>query len=142
MKTLRLMMMLVLSLALILVTSGCASIKKDAGFYAATTAIAADYATTYIALYEREGFEEVNPLYGKNPSKTKFNLINAGILGFHLWMNTTDERKFWNTAITITKGAATINNVWQLNRSNNNEPTIKLNKRYEHIKPPNDHPIR
>jgi len=110
--------LIILSL-LVTLSSGCASMEhmskaQERTLQMTSTAlIAADWYTSQ-RIFAQGGHELNSGIYGKHPSKTRFNTIFAGIFTYHYFMNHTQYKNRWNMAITSTRGGVVINNVIQM----------------------------
>ena len=87
--------------------------KEKTWFAVGTVVTVLDYSTTYDLLYNQQGFEEINPLYGSHPSKDKLLGLTIGtlvmnyIIADHFNHN---QRIKWLVAFTAAKSLGPINN--------------------------------
>ena len=81
---------------------------------AASLALLADYKSTSSVLYPNQGYRELNPFLGEQPSKDKLTLWFIGWITAHYFIADSlnhEDRKQWLITITIVETAAASHNV-------------------------------
>ena len=92
---------------------GWTTAEKTA-FVASELALLADYKTTSSLLYPSQGYYEMNPIIGPQPSRQRLNLWFAGwMIGNYFIADNFDHNKrlTWLITLTVTESIAARHNV-------------------------------